>query len=230
MRASPSGRLLQRLVQGGGATRATRRTPRGTASLFRRRSARRNRSAPNGAASRGQPVCPQGSPLGPPHDFADQMAVGVGVIGVARAGLPPRCGRSQGFRHAVPVPQVVVGAAGHGWPAPRPGDRVRAARSPLPCRRRRTRARRCRSARPVRPGRRPPAVGQAAPRTPFRRSRSRPSVSWRQGTPVAGSAQPPTRSTTVTPSTTMHTAAPTSPLAEVLDELIPSRQRKRESQ
>ena len=45
----------------------------------------------------------------PPHDFADQVPVRIGVVRVACPGLPPRGGGGERSRHGVPVPQIVVG-------------------------------------------------------------------------------------------------------------------------
>ena len=60
------------------------------------------------ACQRSQPAT-AGLTAHPSHDLADQVAVGVGVVGVARPGLPPRRGGGERRRHPVPVPQVVVG-------------------------------------------------------------------------------------------------------------------------
>ena len=57
---------------------------------------------------RAEPVS-AGFPADPADNLADQMAVGVGVVGVAGSRLPPRVGRRQRTGHPVPIPQVVVG-------------------------------------------------------------------------------------------------------------------------
>ncbi|CAB4789555.1 unannotated protein [freshwater metagenome] len=45
----------------------------------------------------------------PTHDLTDQMSVGIGVIRVPRAGLPPRIGGRNSTGHTRPIGQIIVG-------------------------------------------------------------------------------------------------------------------------
>ncbi len=98
-------------------------------------------SAPSGSASPAS-RSRQDATADPAHHLADQMAIGIGVVGVTGPRLPPGRSGGQGGGHALTSPTGRRWSAARRWPAPPPGGTAPGAASPPPCRRRRTRARR----------------------------------------------------------------------------------------
>ena len=146
-------------------------------------------------------------------DLADEVTVGIRVVGVARPGLPPRRGRRDRLRHPRPRPEVVVGEQLVHRRGRRRGGRARGGRSHRPSRRPRTLATPTRSGRRARCDRRPRDAAPTAPPAPCRPSRSRRACRASRAGCGPCRDQPPTRSTTTSPSRITHTAAPTSPCA-----------------
>ena len=203
MRASPSSESSS-AAGGPGAAKSTSaqrcRSPGGTPTCT---------SASRGPDQRGEPVAARLAAHAS-HHLADEMAVGVGVIGVARPGLPPRLGGGQRAGHRAPVPQVVVGQRRADGRHPCPVAQRVAQRRPLLAAGGELRP--DGGDRVVEPH--PPRVDELQRQQRHERLAHRVEVDQRVGSPgarAASSAHPPARSTTVSPSTTTHTAAPTSP-------------------
>ena len=164
---------------------------------------------PEGAGDGGEPA-PAGLAAHPADHLADQVPVGVRVVGVPGAGLPPRVGRGQRGGHPPPVPQVLV------------GQRLADGRH------RGTVAQRVAQRRPLLAaggelgpdGRNGVVEGDAPTVDELEREERQKSLPHRvevdqgvalQGCRRSSSRHPPARSTTVVPSMITCTAAPTSP-------------------
>ncbi len=166
----------------------------------------------------------------PAHHLADEMAIGIGVVGVAGARFPPGLEWRPAPRSSAPNPTGPRWSAARRWPARRPGGTGHGAGWPIPCRRRRTRATPRQGDRPGGSPRRRPTAGRAMPGPACRPSSSPPGCRGSTAAERRASTKPPARSTTGTPSIRTQTAAPSSPRSEKFRMNSSSTERKRESQ
>ena len=144
------------------------------------------------------------------HDLADEVTEGERVVPVPRARLPQGLLRGERVDDRVPVARSRLRESGREAPRAPPGVPAACARSRRPCRSWRSRASTSRPARRGRGRPAPPSMCAHSAVAPFVHDHTSPIVSRSHARPVSGSAVPPHRSTTGSPSTVTHTEAPTS--------------------